>query len=137
MALANFSVSNTVIEINGREITEWGQAATPYTDAEIDPQSQLIRGQGGRAIRNDRLNPGRRAEYYLMPGSSDSAFIQGLLLSGADISMSKTIIGTAEVAVGSEGVIVSNGQAGRAGGTISDDQYSIEFNLWDDLRGSI
>jgi hypothetical protein len=137
MALANFSPNNTVIEINGREITEWGTTATPYTDAQIDQQSQLIRGQAGRAIRNDRDNPGRTVEIFVMPGSADSAYLQGLSNSRADITISKTIIGTGEIAVGTEGVLTNNGQAGRAGSTISDDQYSFEFNLWNDLRGSI
>ena len=135
MALANFSPNNTVIEINGREITEWGTGATPYTDAQIDPKSQLIRGQGGRAIRNDRDNPGRSVEIMVMPGSADSAYLQGLYNANADITMSKTVIGTLEVAVGTEGVIVNNGQSGRAGSTITDDQYSIEFNLWNEERG--
>lgn len=134
MALANFSPNNTVIEVNGREITEWGQGATPYTDAQIDPSSQLIRGQGGRAIRNDRDNPGRTVEIMVMPGSADSAYLQGLMNSRADITLSKTVIGTGEISVGAEGVITNNGQTGRAGSTISDDQYTIEFNLWDDLR---
>lgn len=135
MALPNFSPNNTVIEVNGREITEWGQAATPYTDDQIDQKSQLIRGQGGRAIRNDRDNPGRAVEIMVMPGSADSAFLQGLYNSNADITMSKTVIGTFEVAVGTEGVIINNGQSGRAGSTITDDQYSIQFNIWDDSRG--
>ncbi len=136
MALNNFSPANTVIEVNAREITEWGQTATPYTDAQIDPQSQLIRGQGGKAIRSDRSNPGREINIYVLPGSSDSAYLQGLINSGDDITISKTVIGTAEIAVGSEGVIVNNGQSGRAGSTISDDQYTIQCNLWDETRGS-
>lgn len=137
MALANFSPSNTVIEINGREITQWGQGATPYTDAQIDPKTQLIRGQGGRAFRNDRDNPGRSVEIMVLPGGTDSAYLQGLYNSKADITISKTIIGTLEVSVGAEGVCVNNGQAGRAGATISDDQYSFEFNLWNDTRGAL
>ena len=37
-----------------------GYALVPtYTDDEIDPKSVLRRGQGGNAVRLDRINPGR------------------------------------------------------------------------------
>ena len=64
MALSDFSTENAVVVINGREITDWGDTATPYTSDPIDPKSQLRRGQGGGALRLDRINPGRD-NYYL------------------------------------------------------------------------
>ena len=135
MSLNNFSNDLTVVTINGRQIQDWGETATPYTDAPIDPRSQLRRGQGGNAVRLDRQNPGREVNIYLNPGSSDSAYVQGLLNSNANITLTYTQIGTLETALGSEGVIVNDGQRGRAGSTITDDQFTIQFNIWEATRG--
>lgn len=135
MALQNFSTELSVVTVNGRRIQDWGDTATPYTDAPIDARSQLRRGQGGSAVRLDRINPGRTVTLYLNPGSADSAYMQGLFNSGANITLSFTQIGTLETAVGAEGVIVNDGQRGRAGSTISDDQFIIEFNSWTASRG--
>lgn len=135
MSLSNFSNDLTVVTINGRQIQDWGDTATPYTDAPIDPRSQLRRGQGGNAVRLDRQNPGREVNVYLNPGSSDSAYVQGLLNSNANITLTFTQIGTLETALGSEGVIVNDGQRGRAGSTITDDQFTMHFNIWEATRG--
>ncbi|KAA8555120.1 hypothetical protein IQK56_07425 [Pseudomonas sp. MAFF 301449] len=135
MSLSNFSNDLTVVTINGRQIQDWGDTATPYTDAPIDPRSQLRRGQGGNAVRLDRQNPGREVNVYLNPGSSDSAYVQGLLNSNANITLTFTQIGTLETALGSEGVIVNDGQRGRAGSTITDDQFTMQFNIWEATRG--
>lgn len=135
MSLSNFSNDLTVVTINGRQIQDWGDTATPYTDAPIDARSQLRRGQGGNAVRLDRQNPGREVNVYLNPGSSDSAYVQGLLNSNANITLTFTQIGTLETALGSEGVIVNDGQRGRAGSTITDDQFTMQFNIWEATRG--
>lgn len=135
MSLANFSTDLTVVTVNGRQITDWGETATPYTDAPIDAASTLRRGQGGNAVRLDRINPGREVNLYLNPGSPDSAYMQGLLNSGANITLTFTQIGTLEVVAGTEGVIVNDGQRGRAGTTITDDQYIIQFNSWTAMKG--
>ncbi|BCQ68240.1 hypothetical protein PEQA60_22300 [Pseudomonas sp. Eqa60] len=135
MSLGNFSNDLSVVTINGRQIQDWGETATPYTDAPIDPRSQLRRGQGGSAVRLDRQNPGREVNVYLNPGSSDSAYVQGLLNSNANITLTFTQIGTLETALGSEGVIVNDGQRGRAGSTITDDQFTMQFNIWEATRG--
>lgn len=135
MSLNNFSTANSVVTVNGREITDWGETATPYTDEPIDPRSTLRRGQGGNAVRLDRINPGRRVNVYLNPGSPDSAYMQGLFNSNANIELTYTQIGTLDAAVGAEGVIVNDATRGRAGTTISDDQFIIEFNSWTAQRG--
>lgn len=135
MALQNFSTDLAVVTVNGRQITDWGDTATPYTDDPIDAKSQLRRGQGGSAVRLDRINPGRSVNLFLNPGSPDAAFMQGLFSSNANISLSFTQIGTLETAIGTEGVIVNDGQRGRAGSTITDDQFTIEFNVWTATRG--
>lgn len=135
MALNNFSTENAAITVNGRIIKDWGETATPYTDEPIDARSQLRRGQGGNAVRLDRINPGRRVNLFLNPGSADSAYLQALFISNANITLSYTQIGTLETALGSEGVIVNDGQRGRAGSTITDDQFTIEFNAWEATRG--
>jgi hypothetical protein len=135
MALNNFSTENSVVTVNGREITDWGEAATPYTDDPIDQKTQIRRGQGGNAVRLDRINPGRRVQLFINPGSPDSAFLQGLYASQANIELSFTQIGTLENAIGTEGAIVNDGQRGRAGSAITDDLFIFEFNRWNATRG--
>lgn len=135
MSLANFSTDLTVVTLNGRQLTDWGENATPYADEPIDPASALRRGQGGNAVRLDRKNPGRRVTLYLNPGSPDSAYVQGLFNSNANCTLSFTQIGTLENAIGTEGVIVNDAARGRGGMTISDDQWTLEFNGWTGLRG--
>lgn len=137
MALNNFSTVNSVVTVNGRMIQDWGETATPYTDEPIDPVSTLRRGQGGNAVRLDRINPGRRVTLNLNPGSADSAYMQGLFNSRANIELTFTQIGTLDATVGAEGVIVNDGARGRAGNTISDDQFIIEFNSWTGTRGQV
>lgn len=136
MSLNNFSTAGSVLTINGRVINDWGETATPYTDEPIDATSQIRRGQGGNATRLDRINPGRRVTIYLNPGSPDSAYMQGLYNSRANIELTWTQIGTLDTAVGAEGAIVNDGTRGRAGTTISDDQFICEFNSWTATRGS-
>src|SRR5690606_40882275 len=63
----------------------------------------------------------------LNPGSQDSAYVQGLFNSNADITLSWTQIGTFEAAIGTEGVITNDAAMNRAGTTISDDQFTFEF----------
>lgn len=135
MPLNNFSTELSVITVNGRQLKDFGETATPVTDAPIDPKRQLRRGQGGNAVRLDRINPGREVNVYLNPGSSDSAYMQGLYNSGANITYTYTQIGTLETALGSEGVIVNDGQRGRAGSTITDDQFTMQFNIWEATKG--
>lgn len=135
MSLSNFSTDLFVVTVNGRQIQDWGETATPYTDAPIDAKSQLRRGQGGNAVRLDRINPGREVNIYLNPGSSDSAYMQGLFNSNANVTVTLTQIGTLETALGSEGVIVNDGQRGRGGSTITDDQFTMQFNIWEATRG--
>lgn len=135
MSLSNFSTDLFVVTVNGRQIQDWGETATPYTDAPIDAKSQLRRGQGGNAVRLDRINPGREVNIYLNPGSPDSAYMQGLYNSNANVTVALTQIGTLETAIGSEGVIVNDGQRGRGGSTITDDQFTMQFNIWEATRG--
>lgn len=136
MSLNNFSNDNTVVTVNGRQLTDWGAAEQPYTDEPIDPSSTLLRAQGGNAVRLDRANPGRRVNVYLNPGSPDSTYMQGLFNSRANITLSFQQIGTLETAIGAEGAIVNDGTRGRAGTTsITDDQFIMEFNSWTASRG--
>jgi hypothetical protein len=137
MSLNNFSTDLFVVTVNGRIINDWGETATPFTDAPIDAKSQLRRGQGGQAIRLDRINPGREVNLFLNPGSPDSAYMQGLFNSNANITMSTTQIGTLEAAVGIEGVITNDASVGRGGSTVSDDQFIMQFNNWTSAKGGI
>lgn len=135
MSLSNFSTDLNVITVNGRQIKDWGETATPYTDGPIDPKVSLRRGQGGNAIRLNRINPGRAVSLFLNPGSPDSAYLQGLFTSNANITLTRTQIGTLEVSLGVEGVIVNDGQVGRGGTTITDDEFQFEFNNWTASKG--
>ena len=136
MSINNFSADLFVISVNTREISDWGETDPAYSDAPIDPTSVLRRGQRGRAIRLDRSNPGRAVTLNLNPGSPDSAYMSGLFASKANMSVSKTQIGTLEAAVGTEGIIANDGSVDRAGATtISDDQYILEFNGWTATKG--
>jgi hypothetical protein len=136
MALNNFSTDLSVVTVNGRTITDWGETDPPYTDGPIDAATVLRRGIGGNAVRLDRINPGRTVNLYINPGSADSAYLQGLFNSKANITLTFTQIGTLETAVGTEGVMTNDGERGRIGATtISDDQFIMEFNAWTGLRG--
>ena len=135
MALNNYSTDLFVATVNGRVISDWGETATPLTDEPIDPRAALRRGQGGNAVRLDRLNPGRRVTFNLNPGGQDSAYMQGLFNSGANIEVSLQQVGTLETAVGIEGVIVNDGPVGRGGATVTDDVFIAEFNLWTGFKG--
>ena len=136
MSIADYSNGNFALVINGRQITDFGDTASPFVDAPIDPKRALRRGQGGNAIKLERSNPGRMCTLYLNPGSPDSAYMQGLFNSGANISLSRFQVGTLESSIGTDGVIVNDAAMNRAGTTISDDQYIIEFNGWTGLKGS-
>lgn len=136
MALPSFGTENNVVIINGRRIQDWGQADPPYTEETIDPKGDLRRGLGGRAVRLDRINPGKRVTISLNPGSPDSAYMHSLMLSKANIVLGRNVIGSLEVATGDEGMITNDGQTGRAGQSITDDVYIMEFNSWIDMKGS-
>jgi hypothetical protein len=135
MALNNFSTDLLNVTVNGRQINDWGETEPAYTDEPIDPKSTLRRGQGGNACRLDRLNPGRTVNLYINPGSPDSAYLQGLFESNATITLAMEQIGTLEIKTGTEGVMVNDGQTGRGGQTITDDQFIIEFNTWTATKG--
>lgn len=136
MALVNITTENTVITVNGRILNDWGEAESPVVEEPIDPSSTIRRGMGGNAVRLDRINPGRRVTLNLNPGGADAAYMQALFGSNANITYTRTVIGTLENAIGSEGAIVNDGNIERAGGaSISDDVFIMEFNSFTTLRG--
>jgi hypothetical protein len=137
MALRNYSTAGFVVVVAGRTITDWGEAATPYNDVQIDAKVTLVRGQGGNATRLDRINPGRSQTLALAPGSPDSLFMQTLFNSLATIDCGVTQISTLEVATGGEGVGTSDGSVGRGGTSITDDIYTIEYNRWTSNKGGV
>lgn len=135
MSVNNMSTDLLAVSVNGRLITDWGNTDPAFNDAPIDPKSTLRRGQGGNAARLDRINPGRTVTLNLNPGGPDSAYMQGLMNAGATIVLSKTQIGTLEAAIGTGGVIVNDASTGRGGQNITDDQYILEFNGWNQSKG--
>ena len=135
MALERFSTDLLTVSVNGRLINDWGTADPPWSDSSLDDPSVLMRGLGGGAIRFDRTNPGRAVTLSLMPGSPDSAYMQGLFNSKANVTITFTQIGTLEEAVGTEGLIVNDGPRNRGGPNISDDVYNLQFNGWTAFKG--
>lgn len=134
MAITNFSTANHVITVSGREITDWGETDPPITEAPIDPTSAIRRGLGGSAARLDRINPGRTVTLNVNPGSADASYLQGLFVSKANITYTRTVIGTLENVLGDQGAIVNDGTTGRGGMTISDAQFILEFNQWTEAK---
>ena len=135
MAINNFSTDLFVVNVNGRTIDSWGESDPPYTDSEIDPHSVLRRGLGGSAVRLDRINPGRSVTLNLQPGSPDSEFMSTLMGSKANITLGVRQVGTLEAWLGTEGIIVSRGEHGRGGQTITDDSWTCEFNIFEGTSG--
>lgn len=135
MAINNFSTELFNVTVNLRQINDWGETDPPFVDTPIDQKTTLRRGLGGRAARLGRINPGRAVSMFLQPGSPDSAYIQGLMNSGANITISATQIGTLEASIGTEGVIINDADNGRGGISITDDQYLFEFNNWNATKG--
>ncbi len=131
-----FTIENTVVTVNGRQISDWGQADPAYSEEPIDTKRNLLRGLGGNATVLERKNPGRRVTLNLRPGSDDSAYLQGLFTSGDTITLTRTHITALDAAVGTEGVMTQEQALTRAGHTqISDDVFVIEFNTWTSTRG--
>lgn len=134
MAINNFATENTVVTVNGRVIQDFGDTDPPITEAPIDPTSVVRRGLGGNAVRLDRINPGRTVTLNLNPGSPDASYLQGLFLSKANITYTRQVIGSLENVLGDQGAIVNDGQTGRAGMTITDAQFIMEFNSWTEAK---
>ena len=136
MAIENYGVGLFECTVNGALLEDWGNTDPAFNADPIDQQSTLLRGIGGNAVRLDDLNPGKRVTLNLKPGGKASAVMQGLLNSGANITLTYSQIGTLESAIGSEGVLVNTGPTGRAGrSSITDDQFIIEFNVWTETKG--
>lgn len=134
MSIENFSTDKNVVTINGRQIQDWGETDPAVTESPIDPKRVVRRGQGGSAAMLERINPGRSVVVNLNPGSADASYMQGLFNSGALIVYTRTVIGTLENVIAEQGVIVNDGPTGRAGQTITDAQYTMEFNSWTELK---
>lgn len=135
--MENLSTENNVVTVNGRIITDWGESDPSLTIDPIGPKSVLLRGQGGGATRLDRINPGKTVTLNIKPGSADSGFLTGLFNSNANITMSHIVIGTLEGGIYTGGVMVNVGQHGRIGQTITDDQYIVEFNSFNESKGGL
>lgn len=135
MGIQNFSTDLRVVTVNGRRLTNFGENASPVTNAPLNPKSALRIGQGGNGCRLDRIAPGRTVNIYLNPGSPDSAYMQGLYNSKAPITFTDTQIGTLENNVGTNGMITTDGEQARAGTSISDDMFTMEFLNWIGSKG--
>lgn len=136
MALVqSLAVSNTVVTVNGRRITNFGQAETPINEEAVNPKRMIMPGQGGGAVLLERVNPGRRVSLSVLPGSADAAFLHGLYTSGAIITYTRTQIGSLETSIGTEGVIITEESEGRGGTSVTDDVFTMQFNIWESMKG--
>ncbi len=133
--MKEFGQGSGILVINGRIIKEFGEADEPVRSSPVNDHHGLKRGQGGTAVMLSRINPGRTLEVSVMPGSSDSAFLAGLLTSGKQITASWTTIGTGEKIVYDEGVPVNISDIGRGGYSPSDDVYRYDFNKYIPVMG--
>lgn len=131
-----FTISNTVVTVNGRQITDWGADGSGISEEAINPKRRLLQGQGGNALILERIAPGRRVTIKVRSGSADSAFLHGLYASGAIITYTRSQVGALETAIGTEGIILSEEAVSRVNvDSISDDTFVMEFNLWDSVKG--
>ena len=130
MAINNYSNDLNAVNVNGREIKDWGATDPPISEEELAPLSTLIKGNGGNAVSFDTVAPGRRVTLNVNPGSGDAFYLQGLANSKANITYGRAQVSTGEVVAGSEGKIVTKGTVGRGGPGITDFQIVIEFNIW-------
>ncbi len=131
-----FTIENTVVTVNGRAISDWGNSDPAYSEEPIDTTRNLLRGLGGNATVLERKNPGRRVTLNLRPGSDDSSYLHGLFLSGATITLTRTQITALDACVGTEGILTQEQALTRVGHSqISDDTFVIEFNTWTSTRG--
>ena len=126
----------TVVTVNGRRITDWGQSDSPIVEEPIDQKRSLVRGLGGNGAILERINQGRRVTLSVMPASPDSAYLHGLYESGAIITYTRTQVGSLESSIGMEGISINENQVARGGaGSFSDDTFVFEFNVWQSVKG--
>lgn len=131
-----FTIANTVVVVNGRQITDWGVDGSGVTEEAINPKRKMVQGQGGNALILERVAPGRRVTIKVRAGSADSSYLHGLYTSGAIITYARSQVGALETAVGTEGMIMSEEAVSRASTeSVSDDTFVMEFNLWDSVKG--
>lgn len=129
MALADLSVENTVLVINGiGEITDWGRTDPPFTIENIDARGTLSRGFGGNGVAFRRKNPGIRVTLNLMPGSPQAASLQAQVNAGTEVSGMYASIDGLEGAVFAEGVFVNGKSIARGGPGMNDATFVIECN---------
>lgn len=131
----SLTTANTVVTVNGRQITDWGLSETPINEEPIDQKRTVRRGQGGNAVMLERINPGRRVTLQINPASADAAYLHGLYESGAIITYTRTQVGSLENSIGTEGVIVTESPVGRGGSSVTDDTFVMEFNAWQSIKG--
>lgn len=131
-----FTIENTVVTVNDRPISDWGNSDPAYSEEPIEPKRNFPRGLGGNATVLERTNPGRRVTLNLRPGSDDSAFLHNLYLKGTTITLSRNQISALDGCIGTEGIITQEQGLTRVGfSQISDDTFVFEFNLWASQRG--
>jgi hypothetical protein len=130
MAFHDFSNDKLVVAVNGRQLTNWGENDPPFDHDYPSELGDMKKGLGGDAARLDLIEPGQMFNFYLMPGSPDSAFMSGLKNSRATITVAHSQLGTLEAGLGREGMMKNRQSIGRGGQSITDDIYSVLCNKY-------
>jgi len=130
MALSNYSSVNTLLHINGVQIDELGQSDTPIQLNQLDEKNMLLRGMNGSALRYTRVNEGWELVVSVLPGTANSTYLSALANSpNASIIATYVTVSTGEVITLTEGVFMKRGSINRGGSSVSDDEFTFQFNL--------
>lgn len=128
MATRQFDNDNFVVNLQGRDIDDWGTTDPPFVAEDIDDTNTLNRGFGGNAANFRRSNPGMRFTMNLTPGSPQSAYLSGLYRANTIVRGGYVNVGTLEAGAGFEGIITRRPNTGRGGPGLADDTWVVEFN---------
>ena len=128
MAVRNFSASQTVATFNIAPITDWGSSDPAFTLALVEDAVTMTQGNGGNAVAFGRKNPIYELVVNLSPGGPNSSLVWSAFQNELTVTFTYEIIQTLEKFIGTEGRVINIGTTGRAGPTISDDTYTIQFN---------
>lgn len=130
MSISSFSPGDGLLILNGIEITEFGQTTSPITIEDVNPRTQMTYGLGGGALSMKPVTRRKRLTVNLLPGSAQSRSLVAMEKADVTIQGSWAQLGQIEAEVLVDGKIVSRGPRGRAGestGSVTDDQFVIEF----------
>lgn len=127
--MIHYGVDNSYLTISGINIENFGNTDPPYTISDTEDRAVINGGVGETSVRLDNARRPKQLVVNLMPGCDEIRQLLALEKTGADITATHRVGGTAEMVVMSEGVIQRRGDMGRAGkSSVTDEQIQIVFN---------